>query len=140
MNRRPNLVLAAVLITVLIIAAVTWVAAVNRPETPLSQGTPEGAAQLYVLAIVEADDDAAVKLLDPDLGCKAPLSPYHPQRVSVAVVNTKIVDDHATVVLEITKYDDALFGGNTYQEVFELVQVDSGWVVTGIPWPGYVCK
>lgn len=140
MKARPNLVLAGAFVVVVALALIAWVFSVNRSSPQLSAATPDGAAQLYVLAIVSGDDGAAVALLDPELGCTAPLLTYVSDRASIAVVDTKSVGDKATVTLDITEYSGGLLDVGSHQETLELRHVDDGWLVTGEPWPLYRCE
>lgn len=142
MRARPNLVLAIVAVLVLVVAAIAGLLSANRQPPDLDPATPEGVVQLYVLAIVDADDEEAVSHLDPDLGCKAPLRwVYRPQRMSMAVVSSKVTGEKAVVVLDITEYSgNGLLDSSNHRETFELEAADGGWKITGQPWPVYACK
>lgn len=140
MSARPNVVLAVVAGLVVVLAVVAGLLTARREPPVLDLTTPAGTVQKYVLAITDNDDEAAIALLDPDLGCKAPLNTYHPERASIAVVSTKISGQRASVVLDITEYGNGPFDSWSHRETFELAARDSGWIITGNPWPVYSCK
>lgn len=140
MSTRPNLVLAVVAGLVVVLAVLAGLLTARREPPALDLATPEGTVQTYVLAVTGGDDEAAVALLDPELGCKVPLNTYRPERASIAVVGTKISGERATVTLDITEYGTGLLDSWSHREVFELISQDSGWIITGTPWPVYSCK
>ena len=134
-------VLAVVVGLVVILAVVAGLLATRREPVTLDPTTPEGSVQTFVLAVIEGDDEVAVALLDPDLGCTAPLREiYRPSRVSMAVVGTKSTAQEATVVLDVTEYGEGPFSSWSHREVYDLLVKDSGWMITGHPWPVYGCK
>ena len=93
------------------------------------------------MAFVEGDDDQAVALLDPALGCSAPLRDvYRPSRVSLSVVSSKITGEEGVVVLDVTEYSGGLFDSWSHREDFYLIRADGSWLITGNPWPVYSCK
>ena len=103
--------------------------------------TPDGTVQTFVLAFIDGDDETAVAFLDPSLGCTAPLRDrYRPTRVSLTVASTKTTEPKATVVLDVTEYGSGPFDSWSHREVYDLVRRDSGWMITGNPWPVYSCK
>lgn len=141
MKSRPNLVVAIIAVVVLILAIIAGVFAANRKTPPLDPTTPDGTVQIFVLAVAKGNDEEAVGLLDPKLGCKAPLENVErPARTSLAVVSSKITDDKATVVLDVTQYGDNMLDSWSHRETYQLHARDNGWMITGEPWPVYVCQ
>ncbi len=141
MRNRPNLVLAIVAALVVVLAIVAWTVSAMRKPPEQDLTTPAGTVQAYIAALAKNDDETAVSLLDPKLGCKAPLrDQYLTGRVSANLVSSKETDDKATVAFEVTQYGDAPFDSWSQRELFELVRTDSGWMITGEPWPIYSCK
>lgn len=141
MNTRPNLVLAAVAGVVVILAVIAGVLTATREPPDLDPTTPDGTAQLFVLAVIDGDDEEAVGYLDPALGCTVPMPEvYRPTRISLAVADTKIRGDAATVVLDITEHGSGFLDSYTHREVLELRADGDGWILTGHPWPVYSCK
>lgn len=141
MNARPNLVLGVVAGLVVVLAVVAGVLSVTRRQPPPDPATPEGTVQLFVLAVIDGDDAAAVARLDPALGCTAPLREvYRPARVSLTVVSTRTTGGQATVVLDVSEAEGGIFASSSHREVYELQARDPGWIITGHPWPVYACK
>ncbi|MGI5950549.1 MAG: hypothetical protein ACOX61_01690 [Brooklawnia sp.] len=141
MKTRPNVVLAAVTGLVIVLAIVAGVLATRREPPKLDEATPEGTVQLFVLAVIDGDDAAAVARLDPELGCEAPLETYRPSRVSMSVVSSRTTGQQAQVVLEISEYSEGGFLESwSHRESYELVSQGSGWLITGNPWPVYSCE
>lgn len=141
MSARPNAVLAAITGLVVVLAVVAGVLTTRREPPTLDASTPEGTVQLFVLAFIEGEDEAAVASLDPDLGCTAPLRDvYRPTRVSLALVSTKTSGQSAQIVLDVTEYEGGPLNSWSHRETYDLVRADSGWLITGNPWPIYSCK
>lgn len=142
MKERPNLVLAVVVgaIAVLVVAA----AVLSGVRTPpvADPATPEGTVQLFVTAVLEGDDDAAVALLDPALGCRAPLPErgLSGVRATFAIAGTRTAGQTATVEIDVTEYRDGPFESSSHRESYRLVAADGRWLITGEPWPVYVCE
>lgn len=140
MTSRSNLVLAIIGAMVVVLAVVAGVVAATRPDPPADLSTPDGTVQAYVTALVRQDEDSVRRLLDPDLGCTAPLPDYVSARVSLSIVSVERDGDRATVVVEITEHGQGPFDAWSHRETFELDRVAAGWRVTGEPWPVYKCK
>ena len=142
MRARPNLVLAGVVGVIAILMVVSAVVAATRTSTPADPATPAGTVQLFVTAILDGEDEAAVALLDPALGCRVPI----PQRglsgsgASFAIAGTRVYGDRASVEIDVTEYrNGGPFDANSHRETFQLVAHDGGWLITGEPWPVYFC-
>lgn len=141
MNARPNLVLGAVTGLVVVLAVIAGLLATRREPPEFDRTTPEGTVQLFVLAFIDGDDETAVAMLDPELGCKAPLRDvYRPSLVSLSVVGTTTSGNSAVVVLDVTESSGGLFDSWSHRETFDLVRADPGWLITGNPWPIYSCR
>ncbi len=142
MSARPNIVLAVVAGLVVVMAVIAGLFSANRQLPDLDPRTPEGTVQLYVLAIIDSDDEEAVAFLDPALGCTAPLrNLYRPQRLSMTVAGTKTTGGRATVTLNLTEYSGTgLLDSWEHRETFELMASGDRWIITGNPWPVYACK
>lgn len=141
MRSRQNIVLLVVAALVVVLAVVAALAGGRRTPAP-DPSTPAGVVQLYVGAVVEADQDAMAALLDPALGCEPPFFHGSAQpSASLAIVSTRIDGDRATVVVEITEGQSGPLPGSRYshRETFELVRTGDSWLVTGNPWPVYEC-
>lgn len=140
MRARPNVVLAVVAAVVVVLAVIAGVLSSTRPRPTFDPTTPEGTVQQFVLAVLDADDEQAVALLDPELGCTAPLEHIsRPDRVSLSVVSSRPTGDTAAVVLEVSERS-GMFETWTHRETYQLKARDGGWMISGTPWPVYGCK
>lgn len=140
MQKRPNVVLAIVAALVIVIAVVAGVVNFTRDTPTIDSSTPDGTVQLFVQAIITEDDARAAELLDPSLGCAAPfVEVYRPPGVVLDVISVETSGSSASVVLDVTERDSP-WNSWTHREYFDLVHSDSGWLITGAPWPVYACK
>lgn len=141
MMRRADLVLAVVAALVVALAVAAWVVSSNRQPTPLPSGSPEATVQAYLRAVADGDDKAVVELLDPALGCSAPMpQSYVQDAFSSVLVSSTTTGDRAVVVFELTHYGDAPFDSWSQRESFDLVRAAPGWLIGGSPWPVFGCK
>lgn len=146
MRSRQNIVLVVIAVLVVAIAVVAAVVSANRTPPSPDPATPEGVVQAYVTAVIDEDTPTMESLLDPTLGCTAPFPYGEVGAASLAVVSstTGSTGSGATarVVVEISESRDGLLPGSTYdhRETFDLVNRDGRWLVSGEPWPLYVCR
>ncbi len=126
----------------MVLAVVAAVVAALRPTPHFDKSTPEGTAQLFVSAVVNDDDQGAVELLDPTLGCGTPLRDvYRPTSVSMSVVDVTRDGDTARVVLYVTEQGSGgLLDSFSHNETYDLKADNGGWLITGLPWPVFSCK
>ena len=73
MKVRPNTVLAITGLAVVVLALVAALLSGQRQRSDFDEATPEGVAQLYVVSLIKGNDEVALRLLDPELGCSLPL-------------------------------------------------------------------
>ncbi len=141
MKARPNVVLLVVAGLVLVLAVIAALVSASRGELDLDPATPDGTVQLYIKALYEGDEDAALALLDPELGCEEPFQQlYLSESARVGVLETEMDGDTATVVIEVEEESGAgLFESWSHRETFELIAAGDGWLITGEPWPVYYC-
>lgn len=140
MTARPNLVLLVVAGLVLVLLVVAELAANTRNAPELDRATPEGTVQLFLRAVFEGDDEEVVALLDPALGCSAPLEIYVGDAARVGVVSVAVRGDTATVVVEITEQSGVgVLDSWTHRESYRLTR-DGDWLITGDPWPVFSCE
>ena len=143
MRVRPNLVLAVVVGAVAILVVVAAVVAASRTPPRADPATPQGTVQLFVTAVLDGDDEEAVALLDPALGCRVPLPQrgWSGTRATFAVVGSRDFGDRASVEIDVTEYrSGGLFDAYSHRESYQLVAEGGGWLITGEPWPVYVCE
>ncbi len=142
MKERPNLVLAVVAGIVVLLAVVAGFLAVNRRAPDLDPSTPDGTVQLFVLAMLEGDDEEAVRFLDPSLGCEAPLPDvYRPEGATMTLVDTEVRGDTAEVTVDITEQTGVgMFGSWTHRETLRVRADGDRWLIQRDSWPIYSCK
>ena len=141
MGRQANIVFAVVAGLVVALGVAAWIVSAVREPTQLEPGSPEATVQAFLRAVTDDDDDALIRLLDPELGCSAPLDKsYDPGGFSWALISSKPTGDSATVEIEITQYGDGPLDSWSHRQVFDLVRFDNDWLVTGSPWPYLGCE
>lgn len=141
MRLRPNIVLAVITGTVVMLAVVAAVFSLRQQSPIWDSDSPEGVVQRYAEAIVDADYARAAQLLDPDLGCTEQdfEQSYYPQSTAISIPDSQGAADQVSVTVNITSYGDPFFDRYTQGETFELLRSDSQWLITGNPWPVYDC-
>ena len=141
MRSLPNIVLAIItgLVVILAIAAGIFAARDTAPKWPA--GSPDAVVQTYAQAVIDQDYARALAQLDPALGCTPEdfAQAYYPQDTAISLLQTHIGPDNATVTVELGSYGEPFFDPFIGQEHFELVPADSGWLISGTPWPVYGC-
>ena len=141
MKSVPNIVLAIItgLVVILAIVAAIFASRDTAPDWP--DDSPEAVVQSYAQAVVDQDFDRAITLLDPELECTPEhfAQSYYPQDTAISLLQAHIGVDKATVTVELGSYGEPFFDPFIGQEHFELIPDDSGWLITGTPWPVYGC-
>jgi hypothetical protein len=127
----------------LLIAATAALAVLRQPAT-FAEGTPEATVQAYAQAIVTGDEDAALALLDPDLGCTArDLRDAHVgDSVRVTLRDADVTETAAEVEIVVTVTSGhGPFDTYEYDEShrFELARSSNEWLITRRPWPWASC-
>lgn len=144
MKERPNVVLAVVVGLVAVLVVVAAVVSATRTPPVADPKTPEGTVQLFLTAVLADDDEAAVALIHPDLGCTVPLPDRGlggNRRLSFAVVSSRVYfGDRATVEVDVTEYGTGLFDASSHRESYLLFPSGDRWLVAGNPWPLYTCE
>lgn len=141
MKQVSNVVLAIITGLIVIVAIFAAIFA-NRDETARwAPDSPEATVQAYVQAVVDQDYPAALRHLDPALACNVSYfeQSYYPQDTAISFFQANVDGDRATVAVEIGSYDEPFFDTFVHQEQFDLLQTDTGWMITGSPWPVYIC-
>lgn len=143
MADRPTRILLAAVAGLLLLAVVAAVLSQTRDGPRYAEGSPEAVVQSYVVAAVARDGEAAVRHLDPAIGCTARHVEESWIRPASRVVlrDTDVHGDRATVGVDVvTPTGDPLSPSEWTDSVtLDLVRVDGQWLVTGDPWPVYVC-
>lgn len=141
MKQAPNVVLAIITGLIVIVAIVAAIFA-NRDETTRwPPDSPEATVQSYVQAVVDQNYPAAIRHLDPALACNVSHfeQSFYPQDTAISLFQANVSEDTATVTVEIGSYGEPFFDTFVHQEQFELMRTDNGWIITGSPWPVYIC-
>jgi hypothetical protein len=145
MSIKANVVLAAGVGMIAVLAVAAAVISVGRDPVALDPGSPEATVQAYLAAIAEGDHGKALEQLaeDSECGLVDLANAYRPESLEVVLKDTSIDGREAVVVVEITDvYDGGPFdsSGYAHEEVLLLTEVDGSWRLTGDPWPMYVCS
>lgn len=143
MSDRASRILLAAVAGLLLLAAVAAVLSLNRDRPEYAEGSPEAVVQSWVVSAVAKDGDEAVRHLDPGTGCTARHVEEAWVRPGSRVVlrGTEVDGDRATVRVDVVSPTGDPFSPSewTNNVTLELVRVDGQWLVTGDPWPVYVC-
>jgi hypothetical protein len=124
------------------------VAATGGRVRAFPDGSPERTVQLYLEAVSDGDEDAALEYLSADLQrqCEdlvsrgGPISYQGRDGVHAALEEATVRDGLARVQVRLTEtYGDPPFGGgeSTHTQEFELRQFDGEWRFVESPWPLY---
>lgn len=142
MKSAPNLVLAIITGSVVIVAVAAAFFAARDTAPAWPADSPEAVVQAYVHAVTEQDYPRAITYLDPSLNCTPEdfVQAYYPQDIAMSLVQAQIGPDDATVIVEFGNYTDPFFDPFIDQEHFDLIPDETGgWLITGPPWPIYSC-
>jgi uncharacterized protein YsxB (DUF464 family) len=140
-NQRANRVLGIVVAAISIVALIA-VLAVKETTPQLDAKTPEGTVQQYLQAVSERDFDSAITYLTSDTKCNLEDfdQAYLQDSIRISLSDTSITGDSASVKVSIENSNGDPFGGTyTESQAFRLTKTDSGWKISGIPWPTYQC-
>lgn len=142
--RRPDRTLLVILGVIAALVVVALVVVFSRGEPArLDESTPEGVVQAYAAAVIDGDEDEAIRHLVPEVADDCvPIDGAPTDRMRVTLVSTTERDDSADVEVLISwSYDEGPFGGSGVEERgdFDLVQADDGWRIETAPWPLTIC-
>ena len=141
MGQVSNVVLAVIKGLIVMLAIAAAIFASRDQTTTWPPDSPEATVQHYVQAVIDQNYPAALRHLDPDLACNVVHfeQSYYPQDTAISLFAANITDDHATVDVEIGSYGEPFFDTFVHQEQFELIRTETDWIITGSPWPVYIC-
>ena len=140
-DKRANRVLALVVAAIAVVSIIV-VLAVRQPTTQLDANSPEGAVQKYLQAVSERDFNQALSYLAEDSKCTVEDfdRAYIQDSLRFGLSDTSVTGTTAVVTISIQSSNGDPFGGTyTEERSFRLMNSDSGWKITGIPWPTYDC-
>ena len=140
-EKRANKVLGIVLAAIAIVAVIV-VLSVNEPVAQLDKDSPEGTVQQYLGAITDKDFSQAMDYLASDSKCTIQdfERAYIQDSLRIGLSDLTTTADSASVTVKIdTSSGDPFYGGYSETQTFTLTKEESGWKVTGIPWPTYEC-
>lgn len=140
-NQSTNRLLGLVVAAISIVALVA-VLAVNETTPQLDAKTPEGTVQQYLQSVTERDFNSAITYLAIDSKCKVEDfdQAYIQDSVRISLLDATITNNSASVKVSIENSSGDPFGSSySDAQTFRLTQFDSGWKISGIPWPTYQC-
>jgi len=142
-NTRPNRILGVVVGGIIVVAVVTAVFAATRPVTTRDSGTPDGAVQAYLSAVLKGDNEEAAGFLAPDSRCDVQdLDRTNVvEAARVDLIDTEIDGDSARVTVEVSFSSGGgpFQGSATEDHTFRLSRSGDRWLLVGLPWPLYDC-
>lgn len=140
-DKKANKVLGLVIVVIATISLIV-VLATRQETTQLDSNSPEGAVQQYLQAVSDRDFNAALTYLSEDSKCTVEDfdRAYIQDSLRVGLSETAENEATAVVTVSIQSSNGDPFGGTyTEERNFRLVNSDTGWKITGIPWPTYEC-
>jgi len=140
-EKRANRVLGIVIASIAIVALIV-VLAVKEPTAELDEGSPEGVVQQYLNAAIDKNFDQAKSFLASDTKCTADDfdRAYIQNSIRIGLSDATSTEVSAKVTITIETSNGDPFGGSySESQTFRLVKEESGWKITGIPWPTYEC-
>lgn len=140
-QKKANRVLGIVVALIAIVAVIA-VLTVKEPVAQLDKDSPEGAVQQYLSSITDRDFVQAMTYLASDTKCTIEDfdRAYIQDSLRIGLSDTTSTESTATVKVKV-EYSNGDPFGSTFGETqtFRLTKDDSGWKITGIPWPTYEC-
>ena len=140
-NQRANRILGLVVVAISIVAFIA-VLAVKETTPQLDSNTPEGTVQQYLQSVTARDFDSAITYLATDTKCKIEDfdQAFIQDSVRISLSDTSITSDSALVKVSIENSSSDPFGSSYAEaQTFRLTKSDTGWKISGIPWPTYQC-
>lgn len=140
-NQRANRVLGLVVAAISIVALIA-VLAVKETTPELDVSTPEGTVQQYLQSVTERDFDSAITYLAIGTKCKLEDfdQAYIQDSIRISLSDASVTGNSASVKVSIENSSGDPFGGSySESQTFRLAKSDSGWKISGIPWPTYQC-
>jgi hypothetical protein len=140
-DQKANKFLAIAVALIAVLALVVAFGA-HKSAKQLDRGTPEGAVQEYLSAVIAGDFDGAAKRLDPEGSCKSTDldKAYFQSDVRISLINSTETSTGAVVRIQVEMPNGAPIAGYYGEEhTLRLVKGENGWMIAGIPWPMYEC-
>ena len=140
-NQKANRVLGLAVAAISIVALIA-VLAIKETAPQLDSKTPEGTVQQYLQSVTDRDFNSAITYLATDSKCKIEDfdQAYIQDSLRISLSDTSITSDSASVKVSIENSSGDPFGSSyTESQIFRLTKSDSGWKISGIPWPTYQC-
>jgi len=128
----------------LLVIGVLVVIALVREPIQLDPNTPEGTVQNYLQAISDHDYEGAFNLIDPETteGCApsdlARAAPSQSFSATLGEAETTGETAYVTVSMSFASSPGPFEPGmGSFDEYFELKQIEGQWYLTGNSWPYY---
>jgi len=143
MARRPNLVVAAAVALVAVLALVAGIVSATRHAPSYQPGTPVAVVQAYLAAVIDGDHETAAAQLSTESPCtvddldRSTLT----EGVRVVLRDSRIDGDTAQVRVDVVRSTGGPLDLSEYSEkvTFRLTRAGGAWLITGSPWPMYEC-
>jgi hypothetical protein len=135
---RPLVVLGGAVLTVAIIGALVVLLSGREPAV-YEPGTPEAAFQSYLAAWEAGDHEAAYATFSYRIRESTPIATYrrmagergwqHEQERRIALVDSRVQGDHASLDLRVDEFSPGALGGNrwSWDKTIILVREDGAW-------------
>lgn len=140
---RPNRILVIVVGVIAVIGVVAGVLSATRQVPMYEHGTPVGVVQAYLTAVINGEHQNAVSYLTKESPCTVEDldRAAFPEGLRVVLRGTEIHGQTAQVMVEVVMPSGGPLQGSEYVEkhTFHLATTDGDWLITGSPWPMYVC-
>lgn len=140
-ENRANKVLGIVIAAIVTVALIV-VFSVREPIVQLDKDSPEGVVQQYLGSITDRDFNQAITFLSSDSKCTIQNfeQAYIQESLRISLSDTSSTATSATVKVKIETSNGDPFGSSYAEnQTLQLTKADSGWKITGIPWPNYEC-
>ncbi len=143
MARRPNLVVAAAVGLVAVLAVVAGIVSATRHAPSYPPGTPVAVVQAYLAAVIDGGHETAAAQLSTESPCtvddldRSTLT----EGVRVVLRDSRVDGDTAQVRVDVVRSAGGPLDPSEYSEkvTFRLTRAGGAWLITGSPWPMYEC-
>lgn len=140
-EQRANRILGTVIAAIAAVALIA-ILAVKDSSAQLDSDSPEGTVQQYLTAITAKDFDQALTYLASETKCTVEDFDRAYVQDSLRILLSGTTDSATTASVTVTieaSNSDPFYNGYAETQTFRLTKDDSGWKITGIPWPTYEC-
>lgn len=137
-----NRILAAVVITSLVLIALSSILTLTREEKQFSTNSPEGVVQLYLQSLIDGKNDQAATYFISGSECDAADidRAYISETLRVNLIKSSISGESAYVKIDANTGSNGPFDdGYSESHTYRLKRENGEWKIEGIPWPLWDC-